>query len=344
VSDTQSTSLYCQFSCTGKEELLQDSHLLALVDFQALCQPQQDPRCYNTGLPVLGSLSATNQSGNSTGISTGIVEAWFSRSPVSHGREGNCQWSCSDEHMFAGLWIPQINDSSAFCAAVKEAYRELLALLQAKGFQHIARAWNYLPEINQGEGDSEVYKQFCLGREQAFSESHLNTEQYPSACAIGHHADHSVIYLLASKSGCSHFENPRQMAAYEYPRQYGPKSPSFARASINQALLHLSGTASVVGHETIHPNDSLAQLGVTIENIRHLLSSIQEQQEVASLQMTHLKVYCRHPEQYQVLAPLLTEEMAKAGFNQQQIEVVFLHGDICRAELALEIDGLGVAA
>ena len=309
--------------------------MLAVVDFQAQCTPQRDPRCYNTGLSLLGTFNMAQ--------STGMKEAWYSDSPVEYGREGSCQWSCSDQHIFTGTWIPKIDDSTTFCAAVKAAYVELLSLLETKQYLHIARAWNYLSDINQGDGDSEVYKQFCLGREQAFCESQLGSEQYPSACAIGHHTDHSVIYLLASKQACTHFENPRQVAAYEYPRQYGPKSPSFARALIDQSLLHLSGTASVVGHETVHPNDPRAQLDVTMENIQHLLKSIQERSNMASLDMTHLKVYCRHAEQYQLLAPVLSNAIEQAGLSCN-VQVLFLHGDICRVELALEIDGLGYAA
>jgi hypothetical protein len=58
-------------------------------------------------------------------------------------------------------------------------------------------------------------------------------------------------------------ENPRQISTYDYPPQYGPRAPTFSRATLAQIggqwTLFISGTASIVGHQSLHPDDILAQ-------------------------------------------------------------------------------------
>src|SRR3546814_7354125 len=71
------------------------------------------------------------------------------------------------------------------------------------------------------------------------------------------------VYWLAARTPGTPVENPRQVSAYRYPRQYGPQQPSFARAMLpppgSAMPLLLSGTASVVGHATAHVGELLAQ-------------------------------------------------------------------------------------
>ena len=64
------------------------------------------------------------------------------------------------------------------------------------------------------------------------------------------------IYFLAGAHPAHILGNPRQVNAYDYPSLYGPRSPSFARASLYRSdsatQLFISGTASVVGHQSQH--------------------------------------------------------------------------------------------
>src|SRR3546814_12468443 len=56
----------------------------------------------------------------------------------------------------------------------------------------------------------------------------------PAATAIGRCDDARVVqvYWLAARTPGMPVENPRQVSAYRYPRQYGPQQPSFARAML----------------------------------------------------------------------------------------------------------------
>lgn len=100
---------------------------------------------------------------------------------------------------------------------------------------------------------------------------------FPAATAIGHHADEALlqVYLLATDRPGTRVENPRQVSAWRYPRQYGRTPPSFARATLLPAgdVLAISGTAAVVGHASAHAGDIDAQLAETLRNLDALLAA-----------------------------------------------------------------------
>ncbi len=83
------------------------------------------------------------------------------------------------------------------------------------------------------------------------------------------------IYFLAARQPPKMIENPRQTSAYHYPPKFGKHSPIFSRACVwgepGSARLFVSGTASIVGHETIHRGDVVAQTRETMVNIGALL-------------------------------------------------------------------------
>ena len=83
------------------------------------------------------------------------------------------------------------------------------------------------------------------------------------------------IYFLAARRPPKMIENPRQTSAYHYPPKFGRHSPIFSRACVwgesGGGRLFVSGTASIVGHETIHRGDVIAQTRETMVNIGALL-------------------------------------------------------------------------
>jgi chorismate lyase/3-hydroxybenzoate synthase len=131
-----------------------------------------------------------------------------------------------------------------------------------------------------------------------------------------------------------HVENPNQQSAYAYPRIYGPKSPSFARATAcpDLGLTFISGTASITGHATRHHDDVVAQLGLTLDNIETLVAHIGAKEQL-SLGRPLLKVYIRQPEDYPLIRQQLEARLPLA-------ECIYLQADICRADLLLEIEAV----
>ena len=259
-----------------------------------------------------------------------VNEVWSVGEPVSRGWSNNVHWSQTDNVIFAAHWLTK-EDCLQIEGSVSDAYISILSLLKDKGFVYPFRFWNYLPNINIGDGDAEVYKRFCTGRLRAFDSMNIDESDFPSASALGHHGQGGVIYVLASNEKPQHFMNSQQINAYEYPREYGLSSPSFARATAvnlgGQPLLFISGTASILGHKTVAAGDLNRQLEVTADNIEYLLKN----KNPAGVSLATLKVYIRHPEHYELAKQWLAE-------RYPGIAILITHADICRADLLVEIE------
>ena len=153
----------------------------------------------------------------------------------------------------------------------------------------------------------------------------------------------TILFIATGASGLF-LENPDQVSAYEYPRQYSPKSPSFARASIYREQeviqLYISGTASIVGHESKFHGDIVNQTHQTLKNLSRLIDhtnaqeSIQDNTFDISEVFPAIKVYLRNPMDRDSVAPLV-EQFALHSDN-----ICYLQADICRQELDIEIEML----
>lgn len=223
-------------------------------------------------------------------------------------------------------------------AATEAVYDAMLAELAVKGYPHLVRVWNYFSAINEAPEGLERYRQFCDARFRAFERAAIAHHAYPSACALGHAGGHLLIYALASNVPPTHFENPRQVSAYHYPAQYGPRSPSFARATLielaTKTQLFVSGTASVVGHETVHPFALHDQLEETLANLSALMTHVESTLPAQSrLTPEILKVYLRHADDYSFVQQRLREVYPDTP-------CAYVMADVCRADLRLEIDGI----
>ena len=259
------------------------------------------------------------------------LELWQVDAPVSCGSDGALRWSAGGGWLFVSIELDEREHGGA-SATARLAYERLHRFVATREAQHVLRVWNYLGAINQGEGDAEHYKHFCDGR--AAGMGNFFAEGFPAATAIGHHGSpHRLqVYLLACDQGGTRVENPRQVSAWRYPRQYGRTPPSFARAMVlpAQDVLAISGTAAVVGHASAHQDDLDAQLEETLVNLETLLASADM---AAGFDIrSPLKVYVRHAAD----APHVHEFLRR---RLPGVPVLLLRGDICRSELLVEIDG-----
>jgi len=269
-----------------------------------------------------------------------LCEVWLSPRPVSYGEHQGIRYAFNGDILFGSFYLPEQEPDSVETRTY-QAYCRLLDLVRLSGYTHLVRMWNYLPRINGEYMGLENYQRFCLGRHQAFAEAdYVFDRDLPAASAIGTGAEGLWIYFIASRTPGRQIENPRQVSAYRYPLQYGPRSPSFSRATLTEfggeRQLYLSGTASIVGHETLHPEDAAGQLRETLINIQAVLSELGRSRikldELGPDCM--LKVYVRHREHFGIAKKLLAETL------HPSCPVIFLQGDICRRDLLLEIEGV----
>ena len=301
--------------------------LLAVVSFNApACGQAQDPRHVQIALEQVDAEP--------------IVEVWRSHLPVESGFDDGIAWSRNGEALFGQLVLNE-DDYRSIDAAAFDAYRRILAFQRQQGYRHALRMWNFFPDINAGEADQERYRQFSVGRARTF-EQHAHFERaLPAASAIGSYRSGLLVYFVAAKRPGDQIENPRQVSAFRYPRQYGPKSPSFSRAKLkrwaNEAQLYISGTASVVGHKTIHQDDVAAQTAEIGRNIQALLDQAASYEPAFAHtrlnQLSLLRIYLRQPLQADEVREYVE---AWAG---PEVPKLYLAGDICRDDLIIEIEG-----
>lgn len=211
-------------------------------------------------------------------------------------------------------------------------------LFDQLGSLYLYRMWTYIPNINDGEGDLENYRCFCLGRAQAYEKRYheLSESVMASGTCVGCHGNKLVVVAVAGKAKPHHFENPKQVPAYRYPRRYGPRSPSFSRATAvdlgDKHYRFISGTASVLGHESVGVGDLAKQLSVTCDNLESMVAQTAPQNDPLKTEVQG-KVYLRDPNDYEEAQSFL-----KQRFQNWEPSLVYLHSDICRKDLMLEIE------
>lgn len=298
-------------------ELLGAPDTLAVVDFDAA--PTARPDDARHIVTPLGSPSP-------------LREVWTTSTEViGSGGVGPIQFASTMTETIGSLVLR--DEGTDMEALAYNAYSTLLGWLAAQRHRHLWRIWNYFPGIIDGPGDEERYRRFSVGRQRALRESAFPDQALPPATAIGCQADQLFLMFIASDTPCVPVENPRQISAYRYPREYGPASPSFSRAARvsmhpRPGALIVSGTASIVGHETQHPNNWQAQL----EEINRNLASL-ARRAGAHPEPNHIRLYAR-PD---VPMPALLDAVHQ---RWPRTPVVPLTGEICRQDLLLEIEGL----
>ncbi len=267
-----------------------------------------------------------------------MFEVWTSAQPVARADAGDFTAARNEDVLFGCL---QLKLDCRLDAASYLAYSRIFDFIDGLGYRHLLRVWNYFPQITADADGRERYAWFNVGRHEAFAaKGRVIGVDTPAACALGCRGTDLVIYFLAAKQAGQLVENPRQTSAFHYPSQYGPRSPTFARARLMRTagnpLLFVSGTASIVGHETQHIGDAPAQARETVAN----LVAVMEQAQFAGPDRSGahagllLKTYLRDPRDLPMVRSCLKQAFG-TGAN-----ALYLQADICRADLLLEVEAV----
>ena len=269
-----------------------------------------------------------------------LAEVWTSTLPVTYHQTEGIHCAMNDEVLFGALEVEERRGT--LDTLTYKAYRRLLIQARALGYPHLLRLWNYFPHINRESHGLERYQRFCAGRHQALAESLSDfPRSLPAATAVGTMSGPLKIHFLAARQPGTHIENPRQVRAYEYPPIYGPRSPSFARATLHPSIsgshLLIAGTASVVGHVSEHIGEPHKQTLEIIHNLNALITHTEQLHGVTRGQwygQALFKIYIRHPEHFATVRDILKEQLPS------HTQVLYLQGEMCRSELLLEVEGI----
>jgi chorismate lyase/3-hydroxybenzoate synthase len=268
-----------------------------------------------------------------------LDEAWCTAGEIGGGELGNLRFRQSRDHLAVHLRLDP-PAARPLDEVAHGAYRQLISFARRRGYEHLLRVWNLFPDINSGEGDGERYRVFSAGRAVALDAFGYRDRRLPAGTAIGTEPGTPLtITLLAAAAPRRAVENPRQTSAYCYPRRFGPRSPSFSRAVLLRTggarQLLVSGTASIVGYESLHGGSLAGQIAETFRNIRALCRQAQIDCDGAGggTAVASLRMYLRRREDFEAASSLLPDCLESGE------RVICLRGDICRRELVLEVEG-----
>ena len=241
------------------------------------------------------------------------------------------------------------------------AFASLNQLLSGEHFDlmDVYRTWIHQGHIVAPEGDSQRYKELNRARtdffaDQRFLSRYLTLEfrgvAYPASTGIGANDFDIVMSAQAVSTDrkdliVTPLENPEQTSAFDYGEFYSPKSPKFARAMAfvdqSDALIFVSGTASITDSESRHIGDPVQQTELTLDNIEALIAQKNLcghgiRSFSATLdQMATVRVYIKNVEDYPAIRECCERRLGMAP-------TIYTFADVCRPELLVEIEGIAV--
>jgi len=333
-----SMSVLQSLKLSGAEFLKQQSGLLGAISFSVSDMPDElEIPCMRVPMRRLDTAED-------------VCEVWHGSGALTQGRHGEIHYRHDEGLLFGVITLPEMPFKSdigktPLQQATESAYCRIFELLDQAHFPNLFRVWNYVADINASSFGLERYQQFNRGRQDAFIAHGRDVAgNAPAACALGYAEGPLTIAFLAGKVAALNIENPRQISACQYPPQYGPRSPTFSRASLVRLsqldVLFISGTASIVGHATLHPGDVVAQTRETMVNIKAVLTEANRHAAQPGFDLAALsyKVYVRHPADQE----LIRAELARCLGDS--FKAVFLQADVCRQDLLIEIEATGMLA
>jgi enamine deaminase RidA (YjgF/YER057c/UK114 family) len=239
--------------------------------------------------------------------------------------------------------------------AGSSAFDQMVQILSNEGMSlgNLVRQWNYIGNILNVKDGYQNYQVFNEVRNEYY-QKYRKIRGYPAATGVGMKLGGVTIDFAAVTAGESvkinAIDNPNQVNAYEYEQQVlkglalNGKSlknpPQFERALLltnNQAAtIYVSGTASIIGQETIGKGNIEEQTLVTIDNIKKLtdaerISHMINNRSVHSADFSLVRTYVKHKQDFEVV-----KAICRSHFPDTP--AIYIQADICRDDLLTEIE------
>jgi len=292
-----------------------------------------------------------------------LIEAGFVSSSshrVEYGNVAGISYCKIESSGYSEYWLAGVEgEEESLTESARNAFtRLLLAFLHLGiGFNQIYRQWNYVEQIfgiQEIDGKSrQNYQVFNEARAEYYSK-YRTVSGFPAATGIGTDFNGVTIECMAVECGeevkTIAISNPKQTNSYKYgqevlkgePQKTNKQNqpPQFERARLMtngvSSRLFVSGTASIIGQETIGVDDVEMQTRVTIANIQSLVSEENLRAHYPELdavpdKYAYLRVYVKNPEDIFVVKTICS------GYFRN-VPITFVQADICRADLLVEIE------
>ncbi len=240
--------------------------------------------------------------------------------------------------------------------AAEKAFDMVVAILDREkmSLNDIVRQWNYIGDILSIKDNYQNYQIFNEVRSEYY-QRYRTVKGFPAATGVGMKHGGVIIDLCALQPGKSVIikpvDNPNQVNAYEYGQKVlkglsdkgrtVKHAPQFERglllANYSHSTLYISGTASIIGQDTVGVEDIEKQTIVTIENIKRLsdpsrISELVSRPHAPGENYGLLRAYVKRQSDFGVV-----KQICEKFFPQ--IPVSYIEADICRDDLLIEIEG-----
>lgn len=232
--------------------------------------------------------------------------------------------------------------------SMQEALHHVEQKLGEHGFiyQDVVRTWIYVGGITHFSNGVEHYESINHSRKEYYDRvfGENAAVKYPASTGIGMDNRDIVITALAYRKrpfeDISPVENLAQTEAWHYPSHLAKVPPTFSRAyrisTPSGTLSLISGTASIIGAETVHIGDVQAQTEVTIDNLERVVAScVQQTGIVEPLSFViHYVCYVKNPEDLETVRQVCNRRLPISANR------IFVKADVCRDNLLVEIEAV----
>lgn len=243
-----------------------------------------------------------------------------------------------------------IPDGTANCYQnMQNALSNINSQLEDYGLNYgdVIRTWIYVGNITKFNDGVENYEAINTSRKNYY-DGIFNTHpviEYPASTGIGLDNDDIIITVLAYKisnplESITSIGNNKQTEAWHYPSALAKIAPTFSRGfriSTPSGIISLiSGTASIIGADTVHENDVVAQTNVTIDNIERVIeNSIEQTSSNIPLNcIIQYICYIKNPEDLDKVRQICNSRLPLSASR------IFVKADVCRDNLLVEIEAV----
>jgi chorismate lyase/3-hydroxybenzoate synthase len=252
-----------------------------------------------------------------------------------------------------------VSDAQLFSSFTRQFYDCLVASNeQGHSIEDLLRTWIYIGNITHGHHDETRYQVVNAARRDVFRKLKLNSgevrSRFPASTGIGTQGTSINLGFLSCRLRAKSdyrvvsLENRRQASAFNYPKEESLVAPLFSRAvailGTAEAMVFVSGTASIIGAKSVHVADIEQQTIQTLENIsillcERLLSDYDCYPARTGLEcVVCYTVYVKRRDDFAVVRAICESLLPDRAV------ATYVEADVCRNDLLVEIEATAVMA
>lgn len=311
--------------------------------------------------PAFGILAQSPEKPFNLTIEAGIVNSTDLR--ISYRKYKDHRYTILENDICKELWANGLEDKNPdldITSHSRRAFEIVHQILSAENmtFDHIVRQWNYIGNIlrtDQNEHSFIQHYQIFNDVRNDYYSRYRSISDFPAATGIGMDFNSVAIDFCAITPTkdllISSVNNPKQINPYTYDQkmligtpqngQEQKTAPQFERAKLllyhKKSQLFISGTASIIGQETMGKNDVGEQTRITIENINSLIERENLIHHCPQLNgempdnYSYIRVYVKNNADIPIVKSICSAHFGNTSVN-------YIQADICREDLLVEIE------